>query len=70
MNYPLYDNDAMGDNLADYVDHGGRVILGQWCFPTAGNYLAGRIMTPDYCPVPRRPVGPAARTAAMTVSIA
>ena len=26
--------------LADYVDQGGRAILGQWCFPTAGNYLS------------------------------
>ena len=52
VNYPLADNVLMGNNLADYVDMGGRVVLGQWCFPTAGNYLAGRIMNdPAYCPV-------------------
>ena len=51
-NYPYADNVAMGDVLADFVDAGGKVILGQWCFPTAGNYLAGRIMEdPLYCPV-------------------
>jgi hypothetical protein len=38
---------GMGDVLADYVDAGGRVILGQFCYAA----LAGRIMTPGYCPV-------------------
>ncbi len=52
VNYPYADNIAMGNVLADYVDNGGRVILGQWCQPTAGNYLAGRIMTDEgYNPV-------------------
>ena len=50
-NYGYNDNVQFGDNLADYVDAGGKVILGQWCLPTAGNYLDGRIMTPAYCPV-------------------
>jgi hypothetical protein len=50
VNYPYADNVATGDLLADYVDAGGRVILGQWCLPTASNYLAGRIMTAEYCP--------------------
>jgi hypothetical protein len=49
-NYAYADSVAMGDVLADYVDAGGRVILGQWCLPTATNHLAGRIMTADYCP--------------------
>ncbi|HVP13234.1 MAG TPA: hypothetical protein VMV94_18825, partial [Phycisphaerae bacterium] len=44
-NYAYADTIAFGDSLADYVDGGGAVILGQWCLPTAGNYLAGRIMT-------------------------
>jgi fibronectin type 3 domain-containing protein len=43
-NYAYADRDAMGDILADYVDQGGIVLLGQWCLPTAGNYLGGRIM--------------------------
>jgi len=52
VDFALADKVAMGNNLADYVDMGGRVILGQWCFPTANNYLAGRIMDdPAYCPV-------------------
>ncbi len=50
VNYAYADKDAMGDVLADYVDLGSCVVLGQWCLPTAGNYLGGRIMTDDYCP--------------------
>jgi hypothetical protein len=50
VNYAYADNVAMGDVLADFVDIGGKVILGQWCLPSAGNYLSGRIMTPEYCP--------------------
>jgi hypothetical protein len=51
-NYPYSDAVAMGDNLADYVDQGGRVILGQWCFPSgSSNHLDGRIMEAAYCPV-------------------
>ena len=49
VNYAYADNVAMGDVLADYVDMGGKVILGQRCLPTAGNYLGGRIMA-EYCP--------------------
>jgi hypothetical protein len=41
-NYPYNDNIQYGDNLADYVDAGGKVILGQWCLPTAGFHLDGR----------------------------
>jgi len=50
-NYAFANNVLYGDNLADFVDGGGSVILGVWCLPTAGNYLAGRIMTAAYCPV-------------------
>jgi hypothetical protein len=50
VNYAYADKVAMGDVLADFVDGTGKVILGQWCLPTAGNYLAGRIMTAAYCP--------------------
>jgi hypothetical protein len=52
-NYPYDDCYAMGHVLADYVDAGGRVILGQWCrHCDSGNYLCGRIMDdPAYCPV-------------------
>jgi hypothetical protein len=39
--------EAMGDVLADYVNAGGRVILGR----STLTGLAGRIMTPAYCPV-------------------
>ncbi len=49
--YPFADQVLFGDNLAAFVDGGGKVILGQWCLPTAGNYLSGAIMTAAYCPV-------------------
>lgn len=50
--YYTYANSVqLGDNLAAYVDGGGRVILGQWCLHTAGNHLEGAIMGPAYCPV-------------------
>ncbi len=52
VNYAYYDSHLMGDRLADYVDSGGKVILGQWCYHTgATNWLDGRIMTEDYCPI-------------------
>ncbi len=54
-NWAYFDNVAFGDNLAAYVDLGGQVILGQWCLPTAGNYLDGAIMTPAYCPTTGMP---------------
>ncbi len=47
-----YDNNTLfGDRLADYVDDGGTVVLGVFCTYTSGNFLAGRIMDPNYCPV-------------------
>jgi hypothetical protein len=52
VDFPYADNVAMGDVLADYVDTGGRVVLGQWTYPTIQpNWLAGQIMTPEYCPI-------------------
>jgi hypothetical protein len=49
---PYADPVAMGDVLADYVDQGGRVILGQFCAPQGlAHSLEGRIMTLGYCPV-------------------
>jgi hypothetical protein len=50
-NYAFADPVAYGDNLADYVDGGGVVVLGAFCTYTTGNSLAGRIMTDAYCPV-------------------
>ena len=52
VDFPYSDSVAMGDVLADFVDIGGKVILGQWTYPsTQRNWLEGRIMTADYCPV-------------------
>lgn len=45
------DEVAFGDTLADFVDAGGRVVLGVFTTFTNGNSLAGRIMTPGYSPV-------------------
>jgi hypothetical protein len=51
-NYAYFDNVGFGNNLADFVDHGGHVILGAFCAYASGNFLSGRIMTdPSYCPV-------------------
>ncbi len=51
-NYAFADNVLYGDNLADYVDGGGKVVLGQWCYHTNQvNWLEGRIMTAAYCPI-------------------
>ena len=52
VNYAYLDTVLMGDNLADYVDLGGKAVLGQWCIYTGQtNWLEGRIMEPDYCPI-------------------
>jgi flagellar hook capping protein FlgD len=45
------DRVTFGDRLADFVDAGGKVILGVFCTYTTGNSLGGRIMTPGYSPV-------------------
>jgi hypothetical protein len=51
-NYGYFDNVGFGNNLADFVDAGGHVILGAFAAYTSGNYLRGRVMEdPAYCPV-------------------
>jgi hypothetical protein len=52
-NYAYFDNVAMGNALADFVDADGSVVLGAFCAYTSGNFLSGRIMTDTarYCPV-------------------
>jgi len=47
-NYALSDKITFGNRLADYVDGGGRVVLGAFCTYCFGNDLEGRIMTADY----------------------
>jgi hypothetical protein len=49
--YPYLDPIAFGDNLADFVDNGGQVVLGVFCTFCYMNPLRGRIMTVGYCPV-------------------
>jgi len=50
-NQAYADNVTYGNNLATYVDGGGRVILGVFTTFTTGNFLSGAIMTPAYSPV-------------------
>ena len=54
-NFAYADRVLLGNRLADFVDAGGKVILGVFCaIPEAqfaGTALSGRIMTPGYCPV-------------------
>ncbi len=50
-NFEHHDNVNLGNTLADYVDTGGRLILGPFSAPTANIYLSGRIMGWDYSPV-------------------
>ena len=50
-NFAYADPTTYGDNLAAYVDGGGRAILGVFCTFTQGNSLGGQIMTPAYSPV-------------------
>ena len=45
------DKNLLGDRLADYVDAGGKVILGPYCTFTDGFPLGGRILTSAYSPV-------------------
>ncbi len=51
VNSPLANSVGFGNTLADYVDGGGKVLLGAFCTYTVGNFLSGRIMNADYCPV-------------------
>jgi len=46
--YQFFDRVAMGNVLADYLESGGGVVLGQFCFGS-GWHLDGRIMT-EYSP--------------------
>jgi len=52
-NYYYFDNVGFGNALADFVDRGGRVVLGAFCVYTSGSYVAGRLTTDTahYCPV-------------------
>lgn len=50
VDYSYADRNLFGNELADYVDAGGKVILGVFCTYT-GFSLGGRIMTASYCPV-------------------
>jgi hypothetical protein len=50
-NFAYADPTAYGDNLAAYVDGGGRAILGVFDTFTSGNSLGGMIMTSAYSPV-------------------
>lgn len=50
-NFAYADNNAFGNNLAQYNDQGGTVVLGVFCTYTSGNFLSGAIMTSAYCPV-------------------
>ncbi len=49
--FPYADKVLFGDRLADYVDAGGRVILGVFCTYTLNNSLSGGIMAVGYSPV-------------------
>jgi len=50
--YPYADKTAMGNNLADYVDAGGKVIVCTLGLNNATYGLAGRIVDDDaYCPL-------------------
>ena len=45
------DKTTLGNNLADYVDDGGAVVIVNFCWSYPSG-LAGRIMSdPDYCPL-------------------
>lgn len=50
-NQAFADRDAYGNVLADYVDAGGRVVLGAFTTYTSGFSLGGRIMLSGYSPV-------------------
>lgn len=48
--YNYYDNIAMGDTLAAYVDSGGKVITCGFCWYRDGAHLEGAIMNSTYNP--------------------
>jgi hypothetical protein len=50
--YPYEFRNKLGDNLADYVDLGGAVVILNFCWDSRPLGLGGRIMAePDYCPL-------------------
>lgn len=50
-NYAYLDPVGFGNNLAQFADNGGLVVLGAFCTYCSGNCLQGEIMTSAYCPV-------------------
>jgi hypothetical protein len=44
-NFAYQDNVTFGNNLATFVDGGGRAVLGAFCTFTSGNSMGGAIMT-------------------------
>jgi hypothetical protein len=50
-NFAFADPEGYGDNLAEFVDLGGTVIMGAFTVYTSGNSLGGAVVTPAYCPV-------------------
>lgn len=64
-NFDFADADALGDNLVDYVDGGGGVVVAVFAnsASTADRYLRGRWLTQDYAIIPTQSgtaTGPAA----------
>lgn len=51
VNSSLFDSTLLGDNLADYVDLGGGVVLAGFCLNPSANHLDGRITTAGYSPL-------------------
>ncbi len=49
-NFPIADGELLGNNLAEYVDAGGKLILMQGAFAQGGWALQGEIMTSAYSP--------------------
>lgn len=47
------DPDSLGNILADYVDQGGKLVLMHFALSTNPKGLGGRIVGPDYSPVPK-----------------
>lgn len=56
-NYPFSDPALFGDRLADYVDHGGKVLLGAYATSQHGNSLAGRLVDPAFAYLPVASLG-------------
>jgi hypothetical protein len=56
-NDTVADSTALGDNLADYVDLGGGVVVGMWVFaaPQQSQSIAGRFLLENYFGIMRFP---------------